>query len=224
MVASATASPTTGYIGQIITVTGLGFGADDTITATFDGDALTTDTADGSGNFDFTFAVPSKAAGTYVINLTDEGSGDVNVNFIVIPTTPVTFTERRYADLKSATYTLDSVATEDALTIKAVYDVRDYENFRIRILNTHASKSLDYYIEGSIIENPDDVTPSSDWFTLSDTGGTSLTNIALANGVGANRTIDVSNLAYVRLRTENTTGGQDSSVSANIRSSVNRRG
>lgn len=139
-------------------------------------------------------------------------------------TTPVTFTEPRYADLKSAIHNLASVATQDALTIKAVYDVRNYENFRIRIVNTHGTNSLDYYVEGSILESPDDTTPASDWFTLSDTGGTSLTNIALANGVGANRDINVSNIAYVRLRTENTTGGQNASVSADVRSSVRRRG
>lgn len=140
----------------------------------------------------------------------------------MVTTAPVSFTGKRYPTLKAGVHSLASIATENALTIKAVYDVRDFQDLVLRIINTHGSNSLDYYVEGSVLESPDDSSPASDWFTLSDTGGTSLTNIALANGVGVNRSIDVLRLAYVRIRTENTTTDQNASVSVDARASIRR--
>lgn len=139
----------------------------------------------------------------------------------MVVTEPIEFggdTGRYY---KWGRHTLAAVATEDALTIKVVYDVRDFEDILLRIRNTDgAADSLDFYVDGSVIAAPDDTSPTSDWFTVDDDGGTALTNIALAAGIDDNRVIDVSNLAFLRVSTENTVGAAIAEVAIDSNASV----
>lgn len=125
---------------------------------------------------------------------------------------------RRY--FQFARNTFPDTATEDALTVKTIYDVRLYETVVIRVRNTDGADSLDYYVDGSVLEVPDDTSPTSDWFVVDDTGGTALTNIALAFGVDENRIIDVSFLSFLRVKTENTSGGSIAEVGIDFTGSV----
>ena len=79
---------------------------------------------------------------------------------------------------------------------------------------------MDFYVGGSVLQTPDDTSPTSDWFIVDDVDGNALTNIALANGVDDNRVIDVSNLAFLRVQTENTVGGNDAEVGIDANASV----
>ena len=122
---------------------------------------------------------------------------------------------------KWARNTFPDTATEDALTVKTIYDVREYDSILVRIRNTDGSFSLDFYVSGSVLQIPDDTSPSSDWFIVDDSNGNALTNIALALGVDDNRVVDVSNLSFLRVATENTSGGDNAEVgidaSANVK-------
>ena len=140
----------------------------------------------------------------------------------MVTTAPVTMVLDNGRFFQYGRHTLASIATEDTLTIKAVYDVRDFEKITLRIKNTDGADSLDYYIEASVLEVPDDASPASDWFVVKDIDGVSLTNIALAFGIDANRIIDVSHYSFLRVRTENTSAGNNAEVSIDANSSVKR--
>lgn len=135
-------------------------------------------------------------------------------------TTPDTLSEDNRRYFQFARNTFPDTATEDALTVKTIYDVRRYETIVIRVRNTDGAFSLDYYVDGSVLEVPDDTSPASDWFVIDDIDGTTLTNIALANSTDANRIIDVSYLSFLRVKTENTTGGQVAEVGIDVTASV----
>jgi len=136
-------------------------------------------------------------------------------------TEPTLLTEERLPTLLIGKDTL-AAATENALTIKRVYDVKNFQDLVLRILNTHGSNSFDYYIEASVLDSPDDTTPASDWFTVSDIDGVALTNITLAAGAGHNRIINVLPFSFIRIRTENTTTNNNSSLTVNTRATIRR--
>jgi hypothetical protein len=141
----------------------------------------------------------------------------------MVTTVPVTFETTLNNYTQEGIHAFPEVSTEDALTIKAVYSVREYDDMIIRIRSTGV-ESLDYYIEGSILRSPDDSSPASDWFTLKDVNGVSLTNITLAGGATDHRELNVINLAYVRVRTENTSMGDIAVVGLDARTNVKRVG
>ena len=135
-------------------------------------------------------------------------------------TAPVVFLEDNRRYFAWGRHTFPDTATEDALTIKTVYDVRKFESILIRVRNTDGADSLDFYMDGSVLEVPDDTSPTSDWFVVDDKDGNALTNIALAFGVDDNRRIDVSDLTFLRVRTENTSGGSNAEVGIDSNASV----
>lgn len=82
MAATATFSPTTGYVGTEVTVSGTGFRASQSITVTFADAAVGTTLSDDRGSFTTSFNVPARAAGTYRIRVTD-GTNTKETNFAI---------------------------------------------------------------------------------------------------------------------------------------------
>ncbi len=131
-------------------------------------------------------------------------------------TAPDTFTEDLGRYYKWARNSFPAEAVTDALEVKTIYDVRDYDSILVRVRNTDAGDSLDFYVDGSVLRSPDDTSPTSDWFTVDDVDGTALTNIALAAVTDDNRVIDVSNISFLRVKTENTTPASISTVAIDV--------
>lgn len=136
-------------------------------------------------------------------------------------TAPDTFDEDLGRYYKWARHSFPAEAVTNALEVKTIYDVRDYDSILVRVRNTDAADSLDFYVDGSVLETPDDTSPTSDWFTVDDSDGNALTNIALAAVTDDNRVVDVSNISFLRVKTENTVGDSISTVaidsSANVK-------
>ena len=82
MAATASFSPTTGYVGTEVTVSGTGFRASQSITVTFADAAVGTTLSDDRGSFTVNFSVPARAAGTYRIRVTD-GTNTKETNFAI---------------------------------------------------------------------------------------------------------------------------------------------
>lgn len=137
-------------------------------------------------------------------------------------TVPDTFTLDNGRFFQFGRHSFAAEAVTDALEVKTIYDVRDFESILVRIRNTDGADSLDFYVDGSVLQTPDDTSPTSDWFTVDDSDGNALTNIALANSTDDNRVIDVSNLAFLRVKTENTTPASISTVAIDANASVKR--
>jgi len=76
---SITISPTSGTIGDTITVSGTGFGASKAITLSFNGSSVATSQSNTNGSFTGSFNVPSVGSGTYEVTASDatyEASAD----------------------------------------------------------------------------------------------------------------------------------------------------
>lgn len=89
VVAAATLSPTSGKVGDSLTVNGVGFGASRSIAITFGGSAVVTTASDSSGGFSASFPVPEKPAGSHQVSVTD-GTSTRTQNFTVSPNTSFT--------------------------------------------------------------------------------------------------------------------------------------
>jgi hypothetical protein len=66
------ATPIEGVAGEMITVSGTGFGEKVNVTIKFAGDEVATTTTDDVGSFQATFTLPIRAAGIYLIEAQDE--------------------------------------------------------------------------------------------------------------------------------------------------------
>jgi hypothetical protein len=67
-----------------VTIGGTGFAGKGTVSLTYDGSSLTTATADASGAFTATFAIPASAAGAHTLVATD-GARNLSFSFTVVP-------------------------------------------------------------------------------------------------------------------------------------------
>jgi hypothetical protein len=77
-------NPTTGSVGDTVTVTGNGFNGSSTITIYFDSVSQTTTSTNSSGTFTATtFAVPSTSRGTHTVKAQDAGSNQATATFTV---------------------------------------------------------------------------------------------------------------------------------------------
>ena len=76
-----TISPTSGIIGDNVTVTGTGFGDEVDVTVTFDSNTVVTDETDGDGSFEAAFNVPSVGPGTYDVEAEDEDDNSAEAEF-----------------------------------------------------------------------------------------------------------------------------------------------
>ncbi len=80
-------NPTSGIAGDLVEVTGVGFGEEVGVSLTFDGDDVFTSPAsietDEDGNFTASFSVPNVVAAAYDVRVQDEDGNDVEAEFTV---------------------------------------------------------------------------------------------------------------------------------------------
>ncbi|MFC1977369.1 IPT/TIG domain-containing protein [Chloroflexota bacterium] len=89
---SATITPTTsaaapGYVGTEVTINGVGFVPNSTLTVTYAGTKVATAVVDTNGNFSATFDAPAGSAGQYAIIATD-GTNSQQFPFVMESTPP----------------------------------------------------------------------------------------------------------------------------------------
>jgi hypothetical protein len=82
-------NPSSGIVGTTITISGTGFTASKTITASFGGNSVTlsgTTTTDANGSFSAaTFTVPSQTVGAKSVIVTDASTRSASATFMIIP-------------------------------------------------------------------------------------------------------------------------------------------
>ncbi|MFC2062779.1 IPT/TIG domain-containing protein [Chloroflexota bacterium] len=86
-------SVTSGKIGDTVTVSGTGFGDSVDVTVTFGGEAVATGNTNSAGTFSISFDVPSVAAGTYDVVVTDDDDNSGEAEFSLstdVDVSPVT--------------------------------------------------------------------------------------------------------------------------------------
>ena len=99
MPSSITLSESTGYVGDSVTVTGVGFFVPSSITITFDGVTQTTvpypvfTYGSDTGSFSATFTVPAHAAGGWLVYATDSYGDFAYAQFTLNTFASTTFTE-----------------------------------------------------------------------------------------------------------------------------------
>ncbi|MFC2025423.1 IPT/TIG domain-containing protein [Chloroflexota bacterium] len=121
-VATTSLSSTTGSVGDEITVTGAGFKASNSISALFDNELVSSVTTDDYGKFTTSFNIPARAAGTYVVKVSD-GTNTAQVNFSITTSasiSPVTTTASPgYVGIE---LTVSGVGFVPAGTVTITYD------------------------------------------------------------------------------------------------------
>jgi hypothetical protein len=86
-----TLSPSSGYVGDTVTVSGTGFNASSTVTIYFDTTAVGTATTNTSGAFSgATFTVPDSYRGTHTVKGSDASGDSTGVNFTILQKITVT--------------------------------------------------------------------------------------------------------------------------------------
>ena len=80
-------NPVTGFVGDQVTISGSGFGANKVVAITIDGTALTTEpatvTTNASGTFSATFVVPDAVKGTHALKAEDDIGSSATATFTV---------------------------------------------------------------------------------------------------------------------------------------------
>jgi hypothetical protein len=111
-----TINPTTGSVGDTVTVTGNGFNGSSTITIYFDSASQTTTSTNSSGTFTATtFAVPSTSRGTHTVKAQDAGSNQATATFTV--STKITINPPSGPSGTTVTVTGTGFATGQTVTI-----------------------------------------------------------------------------------------------------------
>jgi hypothetical protein len=77
-----TMSPTSGAVGDTVTISGTGFGGDASFTIKLGGTEVAKDTTDAVGDIDVTFKVPVKTPGSYSVELT-QGKNKKTASFTI---------------------------------------------------------------------------------------------------------------------------------------------
>jgi len=88
--ANVSLSPSTGYVGSTVTVTGTGFAANSTLRITYDGTEVTLNdaTTDAAGSIDQSITIPVSKAGSHTITITDSRGNTVKSSFTISSTPP----------------------------------------------------------------------------------------------------------------------------------------
>ncbi|MCJ7425727.1 MAG: manganese efflux pump MntP family protein [Dehalococcoidales bacterium] len=112
-----TINPTSGSVGDTITVTGNGFDDSSSITIYFDSVSQTTSSTNTNGTFTAaTFAVPSTSRGTHTVKAQDAGSNQATATFTV--STKITINPTSGPSGTPVTVTGSGFGTSQTITIK----------------------------------------------------------------------------------------------------------
>ncbi|GAH04186.1 unnamed protein product, partial [marine sediment metagenome] len=83
VLSSITLNPSSGALGDRVTVSGTGFGGKSDVTIYFDKAEVATDTTDKYGGFEVTFSVPVMPSGTYDVEAEDSDDNTDKAEFII---------------------------------------------------------------------------------------------------------------------------------------------
>ncbi len=151
--AKAIVSPTSGYSGTKITVSGNGFLASQTATITFDNTPVGTAAISAQGSFSMSFDAPSRQAGVYKVRAT-EGTNFVENNFNVTTSVKLaTETSASVPGYVGAPITVNGVGFKAGATVTVTYDGKEVKtgtvgtdtNFSITF-NAPASKAGEHTV------------------------------------------------------------------------------
>lgn len=87
---SLAVSPTSGAVGETVSISGTGFTPNSQVTLTYDGFSVVTVTASSSGGFSATFKAPKSTAGTHTILASDIGGASARTAFSMEGQPPAT--------------------------------------------------------------------------------------------------------------------------------------
>jgi hypothetical protein len=140
-ISAVTTPGSPGYVGDSVTVGGVGFEANSTITITYatDPQVVATTTSDANGDFTATFGIPKSAAGAHTITASD-GTNSLEVPFymeaqapgkpqLVLPETGTKtkslteFDWESVEDPSGVTYDLQVATSEDFAAASIVLDI-----------------------------------------------------------------------------------------------------
>jgi len=86
--ASVKLSPTTGNVGDEITVSGAGFPGSKSVTIKYDATQVATATSDSEGSFSTSFSAPKSKHGEHTVTVSDASGNTFSMNFVVESTPP----------------------------------------------------------------------------------------------------------------------------------------
>ena len=80
----ATLTPTEGYVGISLSVSGTGFATNQGVSIKYDGTQVATSTSDAKGSFSASFPAPKSVHGNHTVIAGDASGNSVSINFVVI--------------------------------------------------------------------------------------------------------------------------------------------
>jgi len=84
----ATLTPTEGYVGISLSVSGTGFAANQGVSIKYDGTQVATATSDNKGSFSASFSAPKSVHGNHTVIAGDASGNSVSFNFVMESTPP----------------------------------------------------------------------------------------------------------------------------------------
>jgi len=84
----ATLTPTEGYVGISLSVSGTAFAANQGVSIKYDGTQVATATSDNKGSFSATFLAPKSIHGNHTVTASDVSGNSVSFNFVMESTPP----------------------------------------------------------------------------------------------------------------------------------------
>ena len=84
----ATLTPTEGYVGISLSISGTAFAANQGVSIKYDGTQVATATSDNKGSFSATFLAPKSIHGNHTVTAGDVSGNSVSINFVMESTPP----------------------------------------------------------------------------------------------------------------------------------------
>ncbi len=120
--AAMTISPTSGYVGDEVSVTGNGFLGSKPLSIIFDNTLMKAITTDAWGRVSSSFVVPTKGAGTYTVKVSD-GTSILQANFAIVTSATIsTVTSATSPGYVGMGITVNGVGFLSGRTVTVTYD------------------------------------------------------------------------------------------------------
>jgi len=196
-----TISPSSGYVGSTVTVSGSGFNASSSVTIYFDTTAVHTVTATATGTFSgATFDVPESYRGTHTVKGSDTGGESPGVSFTVLQQITVTPTSGAAADtitISGTGFAANAGITLyfDNTSVSAGTTVTNASgSFTNNLFTIPLSSRGSHTIKAKDASNNNATTPFTiaEKITITPTSGTSGTTVTVSGtGFSASRSITI---------------------------------